>query len=257
MPDRTVIYERRAQVVWLTLNRPHVGNAVNTHLANELSDSCRAINEDNDIRAVILTGQGNAFCRGSDLEELATLPEDAVGRSPAGIASGALAGVNSPVIAAMNGDALSAGLELALCCDIRLCANVSRLGFPETSCGLIPGGGGTQRLPRIVGRAKATEMVLLAEAIDAIEAYRVGLVSKVVPLENLLGEAEEIAARIVSRAPIALRYAKEAVNKGMDMTLEQGLRLEADLSFLLQSTRDRAEGIRAFVEKRKGQFSGE
>jgi enoyl-CoA hydratase len=175
----------------------------------------------------------------------------------ASLSSTAVAGLNCPVIAAVNGDALGAGLELALSCDIRICSENAHFGFPETSYGLIPGGGGTQRLPRIVGKGKATEMVITAEPIDAAEAYRIGLVTKVVPKQKLSTEAEEVAKRLSLRAPIAVRYAKEAVNKGMDMTLAQGLRLEADLSFLLQTTKDRAEGIKAFLEKRKATFKGE
>ena len=167
----------------------------------------------------------------------------------ASLSSTAVAGVNCPVVAAVNGDALGAGLELALSCDIRLCSTNARFGFPETSYG-------TQRLPRIVGRGKATEMILIAEPIDADEAYRIGLVSRVVPGRSLRKQARETAGRLASRAPIAVRYAKEAVGKGMDMTLDQGLRLEADLSFLLQTTADRAEGIEAFLQKRTGVFKG-
>ena len=167
-----------------------------------------------------------------------------------------MAAVNCPVIAAVNGDCLGAGLELALSCDIRICSENARFGFPEVCYGLIPGGGGTQRLPRIVGKGKATEMILTGEPIDAGEAYRTGLVTKVMPADRLSDVAEEVAGTLISRAPIAVKYAKEAVNKGTDMTLEQGLRLEADLSFLLQTTEDRAEGIAAFLEKRTASFKG-
>jgi len=258
MPYKTLIYERKEHAVWLTLNRPKVGNIINLELANELGDACRAINQDDGVRAVILTGAGEVFCSGCDLAELRSLSAGSVKQmNPASLSSGAVAGLNCPVIAAINGDALGAGLELALGCDIRVCSEDAHFGFPETSYGIIPGGGGTQRLPRIVGKGKAMEMVITAEPIDAAEAYRVGLVNKVVPRQMLTSEAEEIAKKLVSRAPIAVRYAKEAVNKGMDMTLAQGLRLEADLSFLLQTTKDRAEGIKAFLEKRKGTFKGE
>jgi enoyl-CoA hydratase len=258
MPYKSINYERREQLAWLTLNRPSVGNTINLHLANELRDACGEINQDDNIRVVIITGAGASFCSGADLNELASLTaNELIKANPASLASRALASVNCPVIAAINGDAMGAGLELALSCDIRVASANARLGLPETSYGLIPGGGGTQRLPRLVGKGKATEMVLTAEPIDAEEAYHIGLITRVVPGEKLIEEAGEIAKRLISRAPIALRYAKEAVNKGMDMTLEQGLRLEADLSFLLQTTEDRAEGIRAFLEKRTGQFKGE
>jgi len=149
------------------------------------------------------------------------------------------------------------GLELALACDIRIAAEGAKFCLPHTSYGLIPSGGGTQRLPRLVGKGKALEMVLTAEPVDAEEAFRIGLVNKVVPSEKVLSEAEEVAKGITTKGPIALRYAKEAVNKGLDLTLEQGLRLEADLYFLIQTTADRMEGIRAFLEKRPPQFRGE
>ncbi len=258
MPYKTIIYEKKEQVVWLTLNRPRVGNTINLEVANELVDACRAINQDDEVRVVIVTGAGEVFCSGFDLGELrAVSPDNLKQMNAASLSSKAVAGLNCPVLAAVNGDALGAGLELSLICDIRICSENARFGFPETSYGIIPGGGGTQRLPRIVGKGKATEMVITAEPVDAAEAYRVGLVTKVVPRQALASEIEGIAKKLVSRAPIAVRYAKEAVNKGLDMTLAQGLRLEADLSFLLQTTKDRAEGINAFLEKRKAQFEGE
>jgi enoyl-CoA hydratase/carnithine racemase len=258
MPYKTITFDRKEQSVWISLNRPKVGNILNLELANELVDACRAINQDDAVRVVILTGAGDAFCSGCDLTELRVTSADNLKiTNPASLSSSAVASLNCPVIAAINGDALGAGLELALSCDIRVCSDNAHFGLPETSYGFIPSGGGTQRLPRIIGRGKATEMVITAEPIDAMEAYRVGLVSKVVPQQKLHEEAEEIARKLISRAPIAVRYAKEAVNKGMDMTLAQGLRLEADLSFLLQTTKDRAEGIKAFLEKRKPTFKGE
>jgi enoyl-CoA hydratase len=258
MPYKTIIYDKKEHVVWLSLNRPKVGNIINLELANELVDACRAINQDDEVRAAIITGAGETFCSGCDLTEFSSAPEHNLkNANAASLSSTAVAGLNCSVIAAVNGNALGAGLELALSCDIRICLENAHFGFPETSYGLIPGGGGTQRLPRIVGKGKAMEMVITAEPIDAAEAYRVGLVSKVVPRQKLSTEAEEIARKLCLRGPIAVRYAKEAVNKGMDMTLAQGLRLEADLSFLLQSTKDRAEGIKAFLDKRKATFKGE
>lgn len=258
MPYKTIIYEKKEQAVWLTLNRPRTGNTINLEMANDLADACRTINEDDEVRAVVVTGAGKAFCSGFDIAELRSVSADKLKQmNSASLSSRAVSGLNCPVIAAINGDALGAGLELALSCDIRICSENARFGFPETSYGIIPGGGGTQRLPRIVGKGKATEMIITAEPINAAEAYRVGLVSRVVPKQKLRQEAEEIAGKLISRAPIAVRYAKEAVNKGLDMTLVQGLRLEADLSFLLHTTKDRAEGIKAFLGKRKAQFKGE
>jgi enoyl-CoA hydratase/carnithine racemase len=161
-----------------------------------------------------------------------------------------------PVIAAINGDALGQGLELALACDIRIAVGSARFGFPQIASGSMPRDGGTQRLPRLIGRGKAMEMLLTGQSVDAAEAYRIGLVSKVVRQEELMPAAMDIAQSLASRAPLAVRYGKEAVLKGMDLTLEQGLRLEADLYFLLQTTRDRAEGIKAFLEKRSPKFKG-
>jgi enoyl-CoA hydratase/carnithine racemase len=167
-----------------------------------------------------------------------------------------LAQMPRPVICALNGDALSAGLELALACDIRLAGPEARFAFPEIGWGLIPMAGGTQRLARIVGRAAALEVLLTAEPIDAQTALRIGLVSQIAPRDRLLAEASALAGRIAARGPIAVRYAKEAVSQGLDMSLEQALRFETDLTIILQTTEDRAEGVRAFLEKRAPEFHG-
>ena len=245
-----LIYQKKDQIGYITLNRPNAGNAINRALADELAAVSRQINEDDEIRAVVITGSGEAFSSDANAAET----EDSL---PSSLASKALASLNAPLIAAINGDALGAGLEIVLSSDIRLAAEGARFGLPEVSHGLMPAGGGTQRLPRIVGRGKALEMILTAAIIDAQEAYRIGLVNRVVPLTELSAEAETLARKLASKGPIALKYAKEAINKGLDATLEQGLRLEADLSIILQSTADRDEGIRAFLEKRGAQFKGE
>ena len=168
----------------------------------------------------------------------------------------AVASINCPVIAAINGDALGEGLELALSCDIRLASAQARFALPQVARGLMPVDGGTQRLPRIIGRGKALELLLTAATISAQEAFEIGLVSRVVPPEKLAGEVKALAETIAGKGPIAVRYIKEAVNKGLDMTLEQGLRLEADLYFLLHTTEDRTEGIRAFLGKKAPRFKG-
>ena len=248
MPYSTVIYTKKDHIANITLNRPGAGNIINLKLAQELEDVCRGINQDEDIYVVILTGAGDkAFCKGSQLEKSGTDYSAAT----------AIAGIDQPVISAINGDAMGQGLELALSCDIRLASDKARFGFPQVAQGLIPSDGGTQRLPRIVGRGKALELILAAETITAQEAFEIGLVSKVVSGENLAAEAEALAKTIASKGPIALRFIKEAVNKGLDLTLEQGLRLEADLYFLLHTTADRREGITAFLEKRSPKFKGQ
>ncbi len=245
MPDTAVIYTRKGHVARVTLNHPEAGNSINQQMTGELEEICMQINQDGDIYVVILTGAGNAFCSGGAITAESTCrPAEAI------------AGIKCPVIAALNGDALGQGLELALSCDIRIASDKAHFGLPQVAQGLIPADGGTQRLPRIIGRGKALEMLLTADRIAAGEALEIGLVSNVVPPEELEREVETLAEAIAARGPVALRYLKEAVNKGLDMTLEQGLRLEADLYFLLHTTADRTEGIRAFREKRPPRFKG-
>jgi len=247
MPYSTIIYTKKDHIARITLNRPEADNIFNQELAQELEDICHRINRDDDVYVAIVTGAGDkAFCGGSELEQIDTR------YSPAK----AIASIDRPVIAAINGNALGQGLELALSCDIRIASNHARFGFPQVAMGLIPNDGGTQRLSRLVGKGKAMELILTAESISAEEALEIGLVNKVTDKESLVSEAEALAKTIVSKAPIALRYVKEAINKGLDLTLEQGLRLEADLYFLLHTTADRTEGINAFLQKRPPQFKG-
>jgi enoyl-CoA hydratase len=245
MPYSTIIYTVKDHIATITLNRPQAGNRLNLEMAQELDDACRRLNQDDDIYVVILSGAGDkAFCKGGQ-------PEKSVYKAAAAIAA-----IEKPVIAAINGDALGPGLELILSGDIRLASAKARFGFPEVAKGLIPADGGSQRLPRVVGRGKALELILTAETINAEEALEIGLVSQVVPGEELMPEAEALAKTIAAKAPVALRFIKEAVNKGLDLSLEQGLRLEADLYFLLHTTQDRTEGIKAFLEKRTPKFKG-
>jgi enoyl-CoA hydratase len=248
MPYTTVIYTKKGHIAHLTLNRPEADNAVNQQLAQELEEVCGQINQDDDIYVVIFTGAGDkAFCSGGEMEPA----------EPRSRPAGAVAGIDRPVIAAINGDALGQGLELALSCDVRLASDRARFGMPQVAQGLIPMDGGTQWLPRIVGRGKALELLFTAATISAEEALDIGLVSRVVPPVELTSEVEALAENIATKGPLALRYIKEAVNKGLDMTLEQGLHLEADLYFLLHTTADRTEGIRAFLAKRPPRFRGQ
>jgi enoyl-CoA hydratase/carnithine racemase len=245
MSKNTVIYTKKTHIAEITLNRPAAGNAINQELAQELAEICDRINGEDDVYVVILTGAGKSFCSGGE-EEVEKVYHPAA----------AVATIDRPVIAAINGDASGMGLELALSCDIRIAADKARFGLPQVAGGRIPLDGGTQRLPRIVGRGKALELLMTTETINAAVALEIGLVSKVVPSGELTGEVAKLAETIAAKGPIALRYIKEAILKGMDMTLEQGLRLEADLYFLLHTTSDRTEGVKSYLEKRKPEYKG-
>ncbi len=245
MPYSTVSYTTKDHVAYLTLNRPEAANRLNLKLAQELEDACRRANQDDAVYVVVLSGAGDSFCKGSESEKAGAVPVAAL-----------VAAIEKPVIAAINGDALGQGLELALSCDIRLAADKAKFGFPQLAQGLIPADGGTQRLARLVGRGKALELILTAETITAQEALEIGLVSRVVARKELAAEVKVLAESIAKQGPLALRFIKEAVNKGLDLTLEQGLRLEGDLYFLLHTTADRTEGINAFLKKRKPKFKG-
>ena len=260
MPYRTLLYNREERVVTVTLARAEVGNAINTELAQELVEVCSKINQDAEIMVVVITGAGE--------EAFSVSPEGSLGKvglilpsemqmSAAQYPAAAVANLVCPVIAAINGDALGQGLELALACDIRIAREGAIFGFPGIAAGLIPWDGGTQRLSRLIGKGKAIEMLLTGDVIDADEACRIGLINKVVSARELMPAAKEMAHLMSSKGPVALRYAKEAICKGMELTLEQGLRLEADLYFLLQTTKDRTEGVSAFLEKRPPRFKGE
>jgi enoyl-CoA hydratase/carnithine racemase len=245
MPYRTVVFTKTGHIASITLNRPPAGHAVNLEMTQELQEIAWLINGDNDVYVVTLTGAGDVFCTGLDKGE----------KEPCHPAA-AVAAIDRPVIAVVNGDALGEGLEIALAADIRLASEKARLGLPQAAQGRIPADGGTQRLPRIIGKGKALELLMTAATIDAGEALEIGLVSRVMPPGELAVEVPKLAEIIAAKGPIALRYLKEAINKGLDLTLEQGLRLEADLYFLLHTTADRTEGIRSYLEKRKPEYKG-
>ena len=261
MSESFVILQKSNHIARIILNRPDNNNFVNLQMGQQIDNICRQLNPDNDIYVVIITGAGNVFCGGNELHQSfqsgkkqCRSDEEAVQKYNV---AASVAAIEKPVIAAVNGDALGEGLELALACDIRIASQNARLGFPEVASGLIPSDGGTQRLPRIIGKGKALELILTAEIINAAEALEIGLVTKVVPAESLISEVDSLAKAIAGKAPVSLRYVKEAINKGLDLTMEQGLRLEADLYFLLHTTGDRTEGITAFQQKRPPEFKGQ
>ncbi|MFH2011109.1 MAG: enoyl-CoA hydratase-related protein [Pseudomonadota bacterium] len=225
-------------------------------LSDDLSDLCAEITLDESVRVIILAGAGkHSFSMGKDLLRGVPKVNEESQRKMYSIAE-PVAKLDKPVITAINGDALGQGLELILASDIRIAVETANFGLPHITAGMIPYDGGTQRLSRLVGKGKAIEMILTGEIIDAQEAYRVSLVNRVVHPDELVKVTMNLAQEIASRGPIALKYAKEAIYKGMDMTLEQGLRLEGDLYFLLQTTSDRTEGVTAFREKKTPRFEG-
>ena len=263
MDYQSVTYTTKDRIAFVTLNRPESGNAIDVQMAVELDEICRRINQDSNVGAVVLSGAGEqVFCAGEDLaqftgtdlgESLDAVKDFALRYNVAA----SVAGIECPVVAAINGDAMGAGLALALSCDLRIASSQALFGVPDVARGCLMANGITQWLPRIVGRGKAMELILTAEPIAAPEAHRIGLVHQVVPSDQVSSEAHKLAGEFAAKAPLALRYVKEAVNKGLDMTLEQGLRLECDLYMMLQTTQDRIEGVRAFREKRQPSFRGE
>jgi enoyl-CoA hydratase len=259
MSEDPVLYEVADHVATITLNRPDVRNAMNTALRSAMLQRFAALAADDDVRVIIVTGAGDrAFSAGADIREFVEpmVPtqfreqrrridfRQVMDRCP------------QPIIAAIRGVALGGGLELALACDIRIAADDAQLGLTEINLAIIPGGGGTQRLPRLIGRGKALEMILTGARIGAAEAMRLGLVERVVPATDVMTAARALARELAGKAPVALRYAKEAVVKGLEMSLADGHRLEGDLSTLLRTTEDRLEGARAFLEKRRPNWHG-
>jgi methylglutaconyl-CoA hydratase len=244
----------------VTLNRPEAANALSTSLLNELSELLGDLAFRKDIRVVIVTGAGEkVFCAGADLKERAGMNETEVRKTVALIREtiNQVEQLPQPVIAVLNGSAFGGGLELALACDIRVAVDTAQLGLTETSLGIIPGAGGTQRLPRLIGKGKAKELIFTAKRITAQEAAQIGLVEYVVPRAQLMEKALEIAGQIAVNAPIAVRQAKLAVNRGLDVDLATGLRLEQMAYEVTIPTKDRLEGLQAFKEKRKPVYKGE
>ncbi len=251
-----VDYQKEGRIAIFTLNRPEAMNALSVPAARELHDAMVDFRDDPELWVGIITGAGErAFCGGADIKD--TLPfvkenRDRPWAFPATIMRGL--DIWKPLIAAINGMALGGGLEIALACDLRIASETARLGTPEVTLGLLPGWGGTQRLPRMIPWCKAAEMLLMGRIIDAQEAHRIGLVNKVVPPEQVLSEAREWAEAICQAGPLAVRAVKEAMVRGSSMTLDDGLRLENALNASLFGTEDFTEGTTAFVEKRKPDY---
>jgi enoyl-CoA hydratase/3-hydroxyacyl-CoA dehydrogenase len=255
----TIKVEREQNTLWIILNRPHRLNTFNDVLIEELGDMLDTAEKDSSVRCVVITGEGDrAFSAGADVTMFPkATPVKAEELSRDGQKTfGKVEEMTKPVIAAINGFALGGGLELALACDFRIAAEHAELGSPEISLGLIPGWGGTQRLVRIAGLAKAKEMVMLGNRYKSDEALRMGLVHKVVHYEKLKDEVRELAKKLSEGPPIAMKYAKHALNFGSQVPLEVGLRLESGLMGLAFSTEDLKEGVEALMSKRKPEFKG-
>jgi enoyl-CoA hydratase len=258
-----IIYEVRNQIAFITFNRPESMNAINRQMTGEIVKACQQAEDDSGVRVAIFTGAGEkAFSAGMDLKERAGGEFSYIQRRQQKLTATihtqarAAAAMTKPTIAAIRGYCVGGGLEFALACDMRIAAEDAKLGLTEVRRGLIPGAGGTQRLSRVVGTAKALEICLTGDTVSGNEAYRLGIVNSAVPASEVLKAAEELAGRILKGAPMSVAFIKEAVNKGIELPLEEGLRLEADLSALIGTTEDSKEGPRAFAEKRAPVWKG-
>lgn len=234
-------------IAWLTLERPAAGNRITPELAQALCDAAAEIDLDDSVHVVVLGASGASFCLGTDQPGSWQVDHDWVA---------AVGALTRPTIAAVQGDAVAEGCELALACDVRVVSAAARFALPQLANGWLPAHGGTQRLPRIVGRMRALDLLFTGRMVDAAEAEAIGLASRVVAHARFKRAVDRLAHELAAKGPIALRYAKEAVLRGGDLTLDQGIRLEEDLYVLLQTTGDRREGVWAFLEKRPPVFRG-
>lgn len=259
MPYSTLLFDVTDGIARITVNRPDKLNALNATVIAELGQAVAQVETDDAIRGVLLTGAGpKAFVAGADIAELASQgPVDGKARAQAGqLVFRRLERCGKPVVAAVNGFALGGGCELAMACHLRVASEGARFGQPEVKLGLGPGYGGTVRLPRLVGKGRALELLLTGEMIDAQEAWRIGLVNRVVPADRLMAEAEALLRKILENGPLAVRFVIEAVDAGLELSVEDGLLLEANHFGLLSATTDMREGTAAFLEKRKAVFAG-
>jgi enoyl-CoA hydratase len=254
-----VLYEKKGPIAYVTINRPKVLNALNAKTISELRSAFEDARDDSEVRGVVFTGAGDkAFAAGADISEMANdTPLTAEEKTRFGQAlTDLIENLSKPVIAAVNGFALGGGCELSMASTIRIAAETAKFGQPEVKIGIMPGYGGTQRLPRLVGRGRALQLILSGEIISAQEAYRIGLVNEVVPAASLLARAEAILNQFISNAPVGVKYSIEAVNKGLDTSLAEGLLLEASLFAICAGTEDKKEGTSAFLAKRAPKFQG-
>jgi enoyl-CoA hydratase/carnithine racemase len=254
-----VLYEKKDDVAYVTVNRPKAMNALNRKTWEELRAAFEDARDDVTVRGIILTGAGDkAFIAGADISELATVSavraqeSSRYGQDVLNLVEN----LGKPVIAAINGFALGGGCETAMACTIRVASETAKFGQPEVKLGLVPGGGGTQRLPRLVGKGRALQIILSGEVISAQEAYRIGLVNEVVPAAEVIVKAESILRQIFANAPLAIKYSLEAVNKGLEITQSEGQALEAAFFGLCAGTEDKKEGTQAFLQKRAARFQG-
>jgi len=254
-----ILYEKNGPIAKVTLNRPKVLNALNQTVFLELKAAFEDIRDDLGIRGVILTGSGDkAFAAGADIAEMSTstgVQAEASTRHAQAVTE-LIESLGKPVIAAVNGFALGGGCELAMACTIRIASENAKFGQPEVKLGIMPGAGGTQRLPRLIGKGRALQLILTGEIINVQEAYRIGLVNEVVPLANLIPRAEAILAQIHSNAPLGVKFSIDAVNKGLDGSVSEGLLIEASLFGICAGSEDKKEGTTAFLAKRAPQFQG-
>lgn len=256
-PFETILYEKKDGIAYVTLNRPEVLNRYNIQMRDDIYQVLSALRDDPDALVVIFKGAGErAFCVGADLSEFGTAPSPTIARQVRWERDvwGLLSSLKQPLIAALHGYVFGSGVEIACLCDIRVASEDAIFGLPEVSLGIIPAAGGTQTVPRIIGRGNALQFLLTSERIDAKEAYRIGLVNMVVSRAELYPTADRVAQKLLSRGPMALRYAKEAINRGLALTLDEGLALERTLAQIVARTEDAAEGIRALTEKRPPSF---
>ena len=256
----TVIYQKDGPIAWIRLNRPEALNTISWKLSHEVVDVIEEISYDDSIRAVILTGMGRAFCAGADIKEATT---------PGALSLKTLMGdgevlevfqkiddLQKPIIAAVNGASIGGGTEMAMACDLRIAADNAKFGFGEVKIGTIPGGGGTMRLPLLVGFGVAKELIYFGKTIDAAEALRIGLVNKVVPQQSLEDEARAWALELAKQAPLALRAAKACISASRELPFSESIKFEAKQAGMVTKTEDREEGMKAFLEKRKANFKG-